>query len=113
MNNELEVKEVNDTPIDSGEIESPEVVDVDLSHIQKFLFGKGEVTKAEQDKMAFIWDFMSKQASGPGETLGLISDLERSLNAPGDMGRLDNIFSYIKLMSQSRDIESELRAYRR
>lgn len=84
---------------------------IDLAPIQKYLFGRDQVTPMDKDQMAFVWDYFSKGSTGPGVTLGKISDLERSINRAGGMERLDAIYSYTKLLAQQGDINEEIRAY--
>lgn len=108
--------EITDLPVESTS--EPEITkpgdQVDVTPLKNFIMGKNEPTLEEGENMAFIWDYYSRQASGPGVALGMISDVERSLSQPPPgVSRLEHLYTYVKLLSQQGDIDAEIKAYKR
>ncbi len=116
MNDEVEITELGEPQQAPEKVESKQTEGVDVTPLKNFLYGSrnNDISQEDGEKMAFVWDFYSQRATGPGVALGMISDLEKSLAIPPEgVSRIEHLYSYVLLMSQQRDIEHELAAYRR
>jgi len=81
--------------------------------LKEFFYGKkADLTHAEIDDLNFIWSHYSREAMGPGEILGRIRDVERTLSSPPQgVTRLQHILSYVRLLSTEEDIQKQKSAY--
>lgn len=86
---------------------------LDSSPLRKFFYGnKTDLADSEIQDLNFIWGYYSQGSNGPGETLGKIRDLERSLSQPPQgVSRLQHILSYTQLLKSEEDIQKEKSAY--
>lgn len=77
-------------------------------------YGYNTPSEAEVQQLSFVWNYFVEEGQGPGETLALLRDLERTLAKP-EIGqtRLDKLYSYIRLIRAADDTNAELRAYLR
>jgi len=85
---------------------------IDLEPIQRFFFGRNEPETSDKEDMAIMWKYFTEQSSGPGEALGKLRDLERSLSTPPPgVSRLQHLASYVRLLVSEDDIKKEMSAY--
>lgn len=113
MNEELAV---TDLPDSSGQGTSTEPISsgdqIDLEPIQKFFFGRNEPAVTEKEDMAIMWKYFTEQSNGPGEALGKLRDMERSLSTPPmGVSRVQHLAAYIRLLVSEQDIQKEKSAY--
>lgn len=87
---------------------------IDRSEISQF-FGirPGDpVDDRDREYMSVIWNHFAGQAKTPGEVIRLISRAERQIQPPRDgETRLGKLYTYVRLLEESRSISSELSAY--
>lgn len=86
---------------------------LDSSPLRRFFYGNNtDLSEQEIKDLNLIWGHFSQGAGGPGETLGRIRDLERSLSQPPPgVSRIQHILSYTRLLQNEEDIQKEKSAY--
>lgn len=87
-----------------------EAIDTGYIPLQDFM-GITHPDNEQKDKMQFIWNEVGK-GRDRAETLQAIKDIRYRLSPP-DVGEnyLHKLYSYVRLMKESRSIEKEKKAY--
>lgn len=114
MNDELVVTDLPEDPsvaTEKAQADSPETYD--SSPLREFFYGKKtDLSDQEIEDLNTIWGFYARGSSGPGETIGKIRDMERSIVAPPvGVSRIQHMLSYIRLMQDEEDIQKAKGAY--
>lgn len=113
-NDELVVTELEKTVEPSttqANADTPETFD--STPLREFFYGKNtDLTDNEIEDLNIIWGYYSMESNGPGETLGKIRDMERSLSIPPQgVSRVQHILGYVRLMQNEQDLQKAKSAY--
>lgn len=114
MNDDVIITDLPAETVNATEsVESGKEQTLDSTPLRKFFYGNNnDLTDTEIQDLNMIWGYFSQDSNGPGETLGKLRDLERSLaQAPPGVTRVQHLASYVKLLAHEQDIQKEKSAY--
>lgn len=114
MNDDITITELEAAPTTATEqLESGGEETLDSTPLRKFFYGgNSDLSDDEIKDLNIVWGYYSQGSNGPGETLGRVRDLERSLSTPPQgVSRLQHIASYVRILMDESDLEKQKTAY--
>lgn len=110
---EVEEVETSETQTTSDSIATPQMVDVEMSKFFGFMPGDS-IDIADKDYMQTIWNYYAEGTKTSGEVIRKISSAERGIAPPmpGE-SRLGKLYTYVRLLEESKGLNDEIQSYRK